>query len=224
MTKIICLEGIDGAGKTTQTKMLCEYLEGRGHKVGSLSFPVYDSFFGVEIGRRLADVKKEIGAIEPKSMALWYALDRWEAMATNRHLWHPPYDFLILNRFTLSTIVYQSLRANDTLLMPAWVAELEHEHLKIPMPDLYIVFDVSVAVSSSNVTKKGQRDYIEESHDIYERDKSLLERAREFYIQLSNESSNIELVNAFADGKLRPREDIFNDVKKLVKMVFCLNG
>ena len=45
-TKIICLEGLDGSGKTVQTTLLEEYLKQSGKSVFLIDFPQYDSFFG----------------------------------------------------------------------------------------------------------------------------------------------------------------------------------
>ena len=40
---LIVLEGLDGAGKSTQLKMLCNYLEESGKKLKYLHFPRYDA-------------------------------------------------------------------------------------------------------------------------------------------------------------------------------------
>jgi hypothetical protein len=81
--RILAIEGIDGAGKETQAELLRDRLVGRGWSVRMLSFPVYSSFFGQSI-RQLLDGQLGAGdvsadAVDPRSMALWYALDRWEA-------------------------------------------------------------------------------------------------------------------------------------------------
>ena len=43
MGTLIILEGGDGSGKATQTKLLVERLTKEGHAVKSVSFPNYDS-------------------------------------------------------------------------------------------------------------------------------------------------------------------------------------
>ena len=80
MAKIIAFEGIDGTGKSVQMACLSETLKKRGLKVKEISFPMYDTFFGEMVGRYLS-AKDGIAAntVDGKSMALWFALDRFEA-------------------------------------------------------------------------------------------------------------------------------------------------
>ena len=142
MTKIIAFEGIDGTGKSVQMERLCESLKKRGLSVLELSFPVYDSFFGDLVGRYLS-AKDGVAAntVDGKSMALWFALDRFEAF---RQLDYFGYDVLLINRYVLSNAVYQSIRDID-LGKPDildFCLELEHKHFGIPVPDLHLVLDI----------------------------------------------------------------------------------
>ena len=79
-TKIIAFEGIDGTGKSVQMEALRQRLEERGLSVGVLSFPDYDSFFGGCVGRYLTK-RDGVSAsdVDQRSMALWFAMDRWAA-------------------------------------------------------------------------------------------------------------------------------------------------
>ena len=43
MGKLIVIEGSDGSGKATQTKLLYEYLMGKGRRVRMVSYPNYES-------------------------------------------------------------------------------------------------------------------------------------------------------------------------------------
>ena len=43
MGKIIVIEGIDGSGKETQSKMLVDYLNNHGYKAIEFSFPMYET-------------------------------------------------------------------------------------------------------------------------------------------------------------------------------------
>src|SRR5439155_8563488 len=138
---------LDGAGKTTQVAMLADALS----TVDVVSFPRYDTFFGRRI-RDLLDGADGVSAqtVDPRSMALWYALDRAQ-WARDRK----PVDegVVLLNRYTLSNAVYQSARSGDDLF--DWVLRLEFEELGLPRPDATVVLDVPPVVSRARVAHRG---------------------------------------------------------------------
>lgn len=205
-SKIIAYEGIDGSGKDTQCKLMATLLEGMGKKVLSLSFPVYSSFIGKEIGKLLSGEEKySIRDLDPKSICLWYALDRFEAL---KQINKDDYDYIILNRFSLSSIAFQCAR-QDTNLQP-WIQYLEHEVLDLPIPDCYIILDVDPAMSKENVSKKSQEahGYTTEVLDLNERDIELLKKARQIYLSFENDPS-VEVISCLDDsGKMLSKQSI----------------
>lgn len=51
----IVIDGTDGSGKATQTKLLSDRLEKSGHKVKTINFPQYkNNFLGKMVGRYLS--------------------------------------------------------------------------------------------------------------------------------------------------------------------------
>lgn len=208
MTKIIAFEGIDGTGKSVQMELLQKRLEARGKKVLSLSFPMYDTFFGSYVGRYLT-AKDGIPAdqVDGKSMALWFALDRCEAF---KALDYSDYDVLLINRYVLSNAVYQSIRDCD-LNRPDildFVLDLEHNHFGIPRPDLHLVLDMDTDDASHNVEKKGFRDYVGNAKDVYEAHESIQTRARNMYLSFATRLSNVKVIPCMEGGKLKSIEEI----------------
>ena len=188
-TKIIGIEGIDGAGKTVQFDMLAKRLEAEGSNVLRLSFPRYDGFFGREIGRMLTgEAGRRADTVDAGSMALWYALDRFQAL---KDIDINIYDYCLINRYVLSNMAYQGLRlaggepgGRAFAEAARWIYALEHEALGLPVPDMYIFLQVDAAVSGRNVDSKGSRDYAGEGRDIYESDAGFLERVGAAYLSL----------------------------------------
>lgn len=208
MAKYIAVEGIDGTGKSVQTSLLKKALEERGLKVGELSFPDYESFFGKQIGRYLsAQDGVRADTVDQKSMALWFALDRWD---TFRRFDPAGLDVVLINRYVLSNAVYQSIREIDLgkedLL--AFCDELEFGVLGIPRPDLQIILDVSPASASENVDRKGFRGYVGEKKDVYEAQESMQERGRRLYADFAERLPNAVLVPCMKDGALLPIEAV----------------
>ena len=208
MTKIIAFEGIDGTGKTVQLQRLFERLTARGLSVLTLSFPMYDSFFGAECGRLLSGSGGvRANEVDQKSMALWYALDRFEAF---RELDYSKADVLLINRYILSNAVYQSVRERD-LGNPDlldFVVSLEYEHFRIPRADVHIVLDMNPETASENVGKKGFRDYVGDQPDIYEALPDIQKRARKKYHEFATRMSNIRIIPCMEQNRLKSIEAI----------------
>jgi len=216
MTKIIAFEGIDGTGKSVQMMRLSETLKSRGLRVTEISFPMYESFFGEAIGRYLS-AKDGVAAdtVDGKSMALWFALDRFEAF---KGFDYSDADVLLINRYVLSNAVYQSIRDID-LNKPDlldFCLELEHRHFGIPVPDLYLVLDVDPVDAAQNVDKKGFRDYVGNARDVYESIDSIQTRARKKYAEYARRLPNVELIPCMDQGRLLPIDEIAKRIEAVV--------
>ncbi|MBR0424650.1 MAG: hypothetical protein IJK01_00820 [Clostridia bacterium] len=216
MTQIIAFEGIDGTGKTVQMQQLSNFLKNKGKTVKEFSFPIYDSFFGSYVGRYLT-AKDGIPAntVDGKSMALWFALDRWEAFRKSDDL---SYDYILINRYVLSNAVYQSIRDCD-LGKPDildFVLELEFEHFGIPRPTLTLVLDMDLAEAAENVGKKGFREYVGNERDVYESIDSIQLRARKKYQEYAERLDHVVFIPCMKDGKLDTIEHIAEKIQTAV--------
>ena len=215
-TKIIVIEGIDGTGKTVQLKALHTALMQRGYTVGTLSFPVYESFFGGCVGKFLSK-KEGVSAkdVDQKSMALWFAMDRWAAF---QGFDYSNFDVLLINRYVLSNAVYQSIRDRD-LGCPDildFVLELEYGQLQLPKPDLQLVLDVDPRCARENVAKKGFRDYVGEQKDEYEQQEAIQLRAREKYLAYGRRLPSAAIIPCMEGDRLLPVEVISQRVLEAV--------
>jgi dTMP kinase len=216
MSKVVAFEGIDGSGKTSYLQYVENALVNKGKKIKFFSFPVYESFFGKEIGTLLSG-KNAVTAltVDPKSMSLWYALDRWNAL---KNVDFSAYDYIFFNRYTLSNVVYQSLlQESDAEALGDWIFELEHKILSIPKPDLYLVFDIDANAAQLNVGKKGNRDYIGNESDVYERKKGYLNAARELYKMIETPGSNKKIISVTEANTLRSISVIGDIVLDMLK-------
>lgn len=209
MRRVITFEGIDGTGKGTQMERLAAALKARGLRVACISFPMYDSFFGAQVGRYLTG-RDGVRAdeVDGKSMALWFALDRFEAFQKADY---SDCDVLLINRYVLSNAVYQSIRDCDIgrpdLL--DFVLETEHEHFRIPRPDRILLFDMDLDAAAQNVVKKGFRSYVGQGRDIYESIPAIQLRARRKYLEYAARLDNVSVIPCMAEnGALKSIEDI----------------
>lgn len=84
MGTLIILEGGDGSGKATQTKLLVERLTKEGHAVKSVSFPNYDSGAAMPIKMYLAgEFGKDVHDVNPYVASSMYAIDRFASFRTD---------------------------------------------------------------------------------------------------------------------------------------------
>ncbi len=202
--KIITFEGIDGTGKSVQMDRLSQSLRARGLSVSTLSFPRYDTYFGGYVGRYLTGKDGiRADAVDGKSMALWFALDRFETFRTSPP---PEADVLLINRYALSNAVYQSIRDVDAGQPDIldFVTTLEYTHFGIPRPDLELVLDVDPGDAAKNVEKKGYREYVGNEKDVYEKADSIQARARARYLSFAERLPNVTVIPCMEDGALLP--------------------
>jgi len=163
---LVAIEGVDGAGKTTQAELLRASVAAAGLDVKLRSFPAYDSF----IGRQIREMLRDSAPLDARSAALWFATDRRQALE------HDPLgaEVEICNRYTLSNAVYQSARAPEDETIYEWVLDLERE-LGIPAPDLTFVLDVTPALVAERTRARAELD-------AYERQRDLQDRVRARYL------------------------------------------
>lgn len=136
--QLIAFEGIDDTQILRQIDLLRNHLLRRQVDVELLDCSEPGGFFGREIARlREGDADNEF-VVDPKSMALWNALDR-KTRISDVLKDAAPNCLVISNRYTLSSAVYHSMQRDGDL--GDWIFEMEHTYLSIPAPDLYILLD-----------------------------------------------------------------------------------
>lgn len=153
--RFIVLEGIDGAGTTTQAERLSQRLRLEGHQVVTTREPSVGP-----VGKliRLAlEHKISAGDGAPTSfdwatLALLFAADRRDHV---RQCIEPALDSgvcVICDRYDLSSYVYQSLTAPDPLQGLAWVQSLNNQ---VRRPDITVVLDVSPSTAEKRRSHRG---------------------------------------------------------------------
>jgi len=215
MTYKICIEGIDGAGKTTQIRKLKAYLENHGYSVGLADFPRYETFVGKEIGSFLNTSNPvNVGNMDIKSVCLWYATDRLVHFRENPALFQEN-NFLLMNRYTLSNMTFQSARSDKPEEISLWIYQLEHQILGIPEPDLYIILDVDPNVArlwKERQLKNETRSY-SECVDAYEENIDLQTRTALRYRHFAQIMPNVTIIHCYDEqGQVYPADVIFEKI------------
>ena len=110
---LVVLEGLDGAGKSTQVKRLRSYLESRLGEVEYIHFPRYDApVYGDLIGRFLRGDFGSIEGVHPQLVALLFAEDRHGAAPQIRASLESG-KTVLLDRYVYSNIAYQCAKLSS---------------------------------------------------------------------------------------------------------------
>ncbi len=138
--RFVVLEGLDGAGTTTQARLLCEALRSAGRRVHPTAEPSSGPAGALVrqiLSRRVAGPD---GGFDPTALALLFAADRLDHVAAEiGPKLRAGFD-VVSDRFTLSSLAYQGVTTGDM----AWV---ERVNACAAVPDLTVFLRVRAAVA-----------------------------------------------------------------------------
>lgn len=212
--KLIAIEGIDGAGKRTQSDLLARALQGRGIPFVRISFPRYESTFGRLIGRFLNGEFGKLDSVDPHMAALLYAGDRLEARAGMEEALADG-KTILADRYIASNLAHQTARvpAERRPEFLAWLRHVEYDIYGLPAEDLVIYLRLNAAAAQHLVGRKKPRRYTALRHDLLEADLDHLEEAARVYDQLAASSPawvTIECLDPAAE--MQPPEQIHRGI------------
>lgn len=164
----IVIEGIDGTGKSTQVRLLAEWLRSRGREVITSREPTDGPW-----GKRARNSGVErLTAEEELELFL---KDRAEHV---EQLIQPALEagkVVILDRYYFSTMAYQGCRGFD----PAAIRRRNEAFA--PVPDLLFILDLEVDTALSRIGARGDI-----ANEFEKREN--LEKCREIFLSLKDES------------------------------------
>lgn len=221
---LIVLEGLDGAGKSTQLKMVTAYLSSLGRQVEYLHFPRYDApVYGELIGKFLRGDFGAIDQVHPQLVALLFAEDRRDAASLIRH-WMEQGHVVVLDRYVYSNIAFQCAKLQDRAEAAAlrdWTFDLEYNRYGIPKPTLNLFLDVPISFVDAKLKRNRQgdnREYLEGKADIHEADIAFQVRVREIYRdQCRLDPDFIRIECGDPDGKMLPAPVIFRRIQQEIE-------
>ncbi len=222
--KFIVLEGLDGAGKSTQIKALGNYLDKKNISQYYIHFPRTDSrIFGDLIARYLRGEFGDLNQLDPYLVALIYAGDRKDAAPDIiKHL--NKKDYVIVDRYVYSNIAYQCAKYRnkaDQDSLKNWILDLEYNYYRIPRPDLSIFLDVPFKFTEDKLSGQREgddRNYLKGNKDIHEEDLSFQQFVRTLYFDLAKEDDNLKIIDCGdTTGGILPPEKISERILSILK-------
>ncbi|MCQ2771221.1 MAG: thymidylate kinase [Clostridia bacterium] len=176
MGKLIVIDGLDGSGKETQSKLLVQELTSQGKNVRYITFPAYgtpgatlvEQYLGGKLGNKPSDTN-------PYAATTFFAVDRYYSFRTDWGDFYNQEDSVIIaNRYTTSNAVHQLSKADRELWdeFAKWLFDYEYNKLGLPKPDMVIYLDVKPEVSRKLMEKRQQETGVQA--DIHEKDPEYL--------------------------------------------------
>jgi dTMP kinase len=179
---LIAIEGIDGSGKATQSKLLVEEIKSRGRDAVRFEFPNYTNVTGPFVDGHLKR-RWEALPLHPSTLSLddWkvqknflnellfqclQTLNRYEQVEELQEALKT--QAVVLDRFYASSMVYGLVNGLSDRFLRAISSQL-------PKPDLYILVDIPVGESFNRRPER---------RDRYEKQKGMLDAVRSCYRDL----------------------------------------
>ena len=220
---LVVLEGLDGAGKSTQVKKLRNYLEAACGSLEYIHFPRYDApVYGGLISRFLRGDFGAIDAVHPQLVALLFAEDRHGAAPEIRGRLERG-GTVLLDRYVYSNIAYQCAKLpseEEAEALRRWIIDTEYGLFDLPRPDLNLFLDVPIGFVEANLAshREGEdRDYLSGSKDIHEADIAFQRRVRGIYLRQAALDPDFRIVDCSdGAGNMLGPDDIFAKIKDIV--------
>lgn len=218
--KLIVIDGTDGSGKATQSKLLAGSLQKLGKTVRQIEFPrYYTSFHGAIVGRFLKGEFGEINQVSPYLISLAYALDRLTARKQIQD-WLEAGDYVIADRYTSASMAHQTAKVlpKERKDFLRWVEEMEYQHHKIPREDIVVFLYVPVEVSQGLVDAKHKRAYVKgKKRDIAEASREHQREALKVYLELAKTKKHwVKIDCVDRQGQLKSRPKIQQEILKVL--------
>jgi dTMP kinase len=223
--KLFVIEGLDGAGKSTQIKLLKDFFINQGFTCEYLHFPrTATPYFGELIARFLRGEFGTINDVDPYLVAMLYAGDRKDASELINS-WLNKGNIVILDRYTYSNIAYQCAKLPDNRQQEKlmnWILKLEFDHFAIPRPDLNIFLDVPFNFTETKLTALrtgNDRTYLNGGYDIHESSLAFQKKVRNMYLYVAEKDKRLAILNCSKNtGEMLLPEDIFEKIIDLIKL------
>ncbi|MFI3278616.1 MAG: dTMP kinase [Rikenellaceae bacterium] len=220
----IVLEGLDGAGKSTQVNKLKDYFQSQGKECEYLHFPRFDTpIYGDLIARFLRGELGSLESVDPYLVALLYAGDRAEAAEMIRG-WLKDDKVVIFDRYVYSNIGYQCAKVSTTQERDAlrdWILNLEYNFNSIPRPDVSLFLDVPFAFTEAKLTAAragDDRDYLKGQDDIHESSLTLQQCVREVYLSAAEVDTTLHVVDCSdANNSMDTPDNIFDKIISIIE-------
>lgn len=191
MGKVIVIEGSDGSGKATQTKLLYEHLVKQGKHVKMVSYPNYASQSSALVKMYLgSEFGSDAFAVNPYVASSFYAVDRFASYLKEWKEFYEAGDdnIVICDRYVTSNMLHQTAKletVEEKLAFLDWEYDFEYVKGELPVPDYVFFLDVKPETTFRLMKDRANKITNEAKKDIHEANQEFLIRSYENSMLLS---------------------------------------
>jgi len=210
--KLIVIDGIDGSGKATQTRLLFDRFKRAGVKVKKIDFPrYYDNFFGQLIGEYLSGRYGDFIKVDPRIASVLFAADRFESSAEIKK-WLAAGYVVLADRYVSANQIHQGGKiksGKERQKFLRWLDEMEYGVFALPQPDVVVYLDVPYQVSQKWLEKKKK--------DVAENNLVYLKQSRQCALGLAKTNKNWHKIECCQGNVCLSPKQIHEQVFAIVK-------
>ena len=223
MGKLIVIEGAcDSVGKTTQSDFLRDRFKKEGTPIIFHHFPTYDENnvpVDPEVKKLMDPDDPTYKNSTPYEINRVFAHDRktmWES--TFKAAYDDPNSLLLFDRYTTSSIIYQSAKMANIEDIKQFIKDVYHyefDELKLPRPDLVIFLYVGFERAMQLMEEREKTRQTKK--DTFEADPEGMKRVYQNGMFVAKYLNWPMIKCDDEKGQMRPREEIHEEVYRLVK-------
>ncbi|QAT38858.1 thymidylate kinase [Clostridium sp. JN-9] len=217
--KVIAIEGSDGSGKATQTKLLYDTLISNGVKVKKVEFPNYKSDSSALVKMYLnGEFGDEPGDVSPYVASTFYAVDRYASFMKEWKRFYNEGGIIIADRYTTSNMIHQAAKIENKSEKEEflhWMYNLEYKIFNLPEPDCVIFLDMPPEYSYKLMKERKNKFTGDQEKDIHEKHKDYLLKSYNNALYIA-EKYAWKKVKCVYDNNVRSIESIHKEIYDIV--------
>ena len=213
MSKFLVIDGLDGSGKGSVTRMLRAYLNDKGVENDLISFPMYENdssaLVKMYLSGKLGQKPEDNNAY---ASSMLFAADRYVSYKNYwEKLYKKPDSVLIADRYTSANAVHQLTKLDradwDGFL--DWLFDFEFHKLGLPEPDHTVYIEMPPAIYRQMIAKRAKETgrFV----DIHEKDTSHLDKAYRCALYCA-EKCSWQRIPSFEGDKPRALAAVFGEL------------
>jgi len=214
--KLIVIEGIDGSGKSTQYKKLCDRLEAESLEFRKIVFPRYDKDSSALVREYLSGgFGTKPDDVNAYAASTFYAVDRYASYKTDWGEYYNKGGLILSDRYTTSNACHQGskLPPEERGEYLKWLYDFEFRLLGLPAPSLVIYLNIDIDVSRNQMNKR-QSDTNTKA-DIHEKDFDYLQSSLDAG-RFAAKTYGWKVIDCVREGKMRDIDDIHQEIYSAV--------